>query len=339
MPACLSKSISVASIATAAIYFEFLGGAVFADDDSRNFCATCSQDHRTLIVPFVAPIVALILAGIVRYALRRYHLVRNLYVDVDYRLRFEILSAYSLSDQLGSLKGWANAPLLKPPPFLRIVQEQHFLLPTMQDDLGSCLWGNEVDAVRNFYRDFQLIECRAAKIEGLYLELVRKVAEDAEGSKIRLDIYIDQIECQLELIKTIVRFWVRILCKSTFEFDSEPEREFKVKLAFPGVARKLVFRRLVWYSTFVFVPIIALSSAFAGVFFGVFHPKYVYSLISTDLCPYLAGATIALFVFFVLPFWLKAHGDRKIEADILYPFASRLSGRLSQLPTNPHANG
>ena len=240
-------------------------------------------NNASLTVSLVAPIIAFILAGIVGYALKRINLARTLYVDVSYRLRFETSAIYRLMPQLEKLRDWAGNETHETPPFIIIVKEDHFVLSNIQDDLKSCLWGNEVDAVRIFYRDFQRIEHRAGKIEELYTDLVKKYVE-CPSSTFRTRYarcYVDQIDDQFEIIKEIVAFWLNILCYPAcdpkFEFSESLYYKIVKEIGllnknsrFTKAATYLIYSCRIWYPTFIVLPFIAITLVFGVVFFGVF---------------------------------------------------------------------
>ena len=292
-----------------------------------------------LVVPLVAPVIAWILASIVGYAVKRYNLARILYVDVDYRLRFEILAVYRLQEQIKKLREWSSAdfPTTHLPPSIRMVKEEQFVLPSIQGDLKCCLWGNEIDAVRNFYRDFQLVEHRAGKVEDLYSDLVKKHVECSTPKPSHLRnyprCYVEQIDDQFKIIKEIVEFWIRTLGEDhNFKFGAAPDPNFRSK--FPKAAEKLIYGRILWHLTFVVIPFLAIAGAFGVLFLAVFYIglKKLTGFLAEDGCLslFVDSATIAMLI---LPFYLKSRGDRAIQECVLKVFDDRLQRKLDGLWT------
>jgi hypothetical protein len=303
----------------------------------------CCQNYGTLAVPFIAPVIVFILSGIVGYALKRYNLARILYVDVDYRLRFEILAVYHLKEQIKKLRKWSeHHSTTRPPPLIRMVKEEHFVLSSIQGDLKSCLWGNEIDAVRNFYRDFQLVEHRAGKVEELYSDLVKKYVECPTSKPSDLSnyptCYVEQIDKQYKIIKEIVEFWFRTLGNDhNFTFGATPDPHFRSELAFPEAAQNLLYRRLIWYPTFVVIPFLAIAGIFGVLFFAVFLGtwKDVVGCIAENRWLSLVIALATIVVFVVLPFCLKDCGDRTVERNVLRDFEARLLLKLHAVWASP----
>lgn len=299
-------------------------------------------NNASLTVSLVAPIIAFILAGIVGYALKRINLARTLYVDVSYRLRFETSAIYRLMPQLEKLRDWAGNETHETPPFIIIVKEDHFVLSNIQDDLKSCLWGNEVDAVRIFYRDFQRIEHRAGKIEELYTDLVKKYVE-CPSSTFRTRYarcYVDQIDDQFEIIKEIVAFWLNILCYPAcdpkFEFSESLYYKIVKEIGllnknsrFTKAATYLIYSCRIWYPTFIVLPFIAITLVFGVVFFGVFDTwPAAHKLIAMHCCETLVVTFVMLAIFFALACCLTKCGNCKIEESVLRRFADRKQKEL-----------
>ena len=111
----------------------------------------------------IFPVIIWIAANLVNYSIKRMHLARILYVDTAYRLRFAARSVITLQKWLREFET-QRRPLLRSP----IMQEKHEVYPSIQDALVSATWGQEIPAVRIYYRDFQEIEERAGKIAEIY---------------------------------------------------------------------------------------------------------------------------------------------------------------------------
>ncbi len=152
------------------------------------------------------PVLAWYLASVLSYTLRRVHLVRILFVDIDARLRFSILGICSVRRWL--LESSASTKSL---PFLSTAREHHQVYSSMENDLHACLWGNEVDAVRFFYRDFQEIELCAGRIQSQFVDLTKIYVRSAGGDEYRRARQTSRslIEHNLYIIEMVLESWLQ----------------------------------------------------------------------------------------------------------------------------------
>ena len=213
------------------------------DKEQKDNGASLSLSDPLTIARFVVtPILLWILKNLVSYSFRRVHIARTIYVDVEYQLRFLDGAIDGLAKWLGDLR---KSP--KVISYIRLSPDRHYVYPSIQREILECMWGQEITAVRLFYRDMEQVERYAERIStsattifGLPPTHLLK-----RGAKVRNDFELNReievVDENLTGLRSIRNFWLD-------EVGNRKDVEGNVR--YDAVASKLLYSRWVWHSIF-----------------------------------------------------------------------------------------
>jgi hypothetical protein len=186
---------------------------------------------------------------------------------------------------------------------------------------SSVLWGNEISAVRLFYRDFTEIEARANVIGQVWIKLLEENSAQKNMRELR------QIEIEIRMISNLVNFWTMrgggpiIGVDDAGKLARDAVVEKAKQFDFSQVPRSMLYRKIYWYPMFWLIP--SALGAFLCVT-AVFIPSgwKLFDLV-------FGGFTLSALVFLVaivLKSWLY---DRRIDRWIVKPAADRWKRELN----------
>ncbi|MEP2758831.1 MULTISPECIES: hypothetical protein [Alphaproteobacteria] len=276
------------------------------------------SDPLTIARFVVTPILLWVLKNLVSYSFRRMHIARTIYVDVEYQLLF-------LDKAVEGLTKWLSDLSQKPPvvPYLRLSPDRHYVYPSIQADILECMWGEEITAVRFFYRDMEQVERHAEKIAAsahaiyalppasLLKGRTAKMRYDADFSR-----EVEAIKKHLEALDMIKKFWVDAVGRSANQ--KEPSR---------GAASQLLYSPWVWHPIFTVVPAFLILLFVGALFFG----PNLYS-VGLEFLPWPVQLVLLclLPLFLILAVglsWLgaKSKADKRIFGVVTQRYVSRTS--------------
>lgn len=276
------------------------------------------SDPLTIARFVVTPILLWILKNLVSYSFRRIHIARTIYVDVEYQLRF-------LDRAVEGLTKWLNGLSQKPPvvPYLRLSPDRHYVYPSIQEDILECMWGEEITAVRFFYRDMEQVERHAEKIaasaHAIYA-LPPANLLNGRTAKMRYDADLkrgmEAIRKNLEALSRVKEFWVETVGRSTDQ-----------KNPFRGAASQLLYRLWVWHPIFTIAPAVLILLTVGALFWGA----YLYSL-GLEYLPWLFRRHCCVYCSFLIVglggvcLLMKRSADKRIFGAVTQRYINRASG-------------
>ena len=264
---------------------------------------------RFLILPFLA----WVLNSLVQYSLKRIHLLRTLYIDIDYRIRLAV-SGYK---QLENWEKLRDIEKILPP---RIIwDEKNRVFDGLQSDARSCLWGNELAAVHLFYRKADLLQQSFYKagqisddIRALFVaQHVEKDETKNEATKTFLKSLYSSIDQTLEDTKLFIEGWLSIQDDEKVDLNELELKDFADR-NYEGVATKFFWRPWIWHWCFAYAPFcFALS---IGLFF-IFSISIEYSWQNS-------WVILAVLTSFQILLWWRSKKwvDKKILKTVLQTF-------------------
>ena len=112
------------------------------------------------------------------YAARRFNLIKSLQIDMVHRIAdgitvYNRLAAWRL--QLKAMPSRPSTPLKL--PLLKPFPEQHVLYKSVQSETIHCLWGMEIQRVRETYRHLDELEERLQKIQTRYDHFIKTTTD------------------------------------------------------------------------------------------------------------------------------------------------------------------
>ena len=284
------------------------------------------SDPLTIARFVVTPILLWILKNLVSYSFRRMHIARTIYVDVEYQLRFLNRAVEELEKWFGGLRQW--------PPvvgYLRLSPDRHYVYPSIQTEILECMWGEEITAVRLFYRDMEQVERCAEKIAGfadkayvrrhahLLKERIEKVRNEAE-----LKRAVEAIDENLKVLSKIRDFWVKevgehaegknrkIKCRVLKFFGNKKCKENTGRgNPYRNVASQLLYSPWVWHALFTLGWALLIFAALVILF----QPSYL-----SDIGEIVSDRWMALLPF-VIPIFaaleVKRRSDGRIKRKVV----------------------
>ena len=271
--------------------FVWLGGDNVRQGNLENGALGNSLSDPVTILRFVAtPFAFWLLKNLISYSFLRIHVLRSLYADIEYRLRFTHTCITNTERWLQSTSGRIDRTV----PFLGTAKEEHIVYPTMQSDIRECTWSEEVTALRILYRGLDEIEVRLGKIENCFSQMVAhsrrmdeaNIAPHVHNQMMRR--YRSEIQENLSQIKEIYRFWKKVglrSCRRKFSISAYC-RSFLLQIVslvtrahVPlGLAdKKSVYRHVassifvgfwVWHLFWVWVPAVIVALSVFVLFWG-----------------------------------------------------------------------
>lgn len=197
--------------------FGWLGGDNVRQGTLENGASGNSLSDPVTILRFVAtPFAFWLLKNLISYSFLRIHVLRSLYADIEYRLRFTHTCITNTERWLRTTSGRMNRAV----PFLGTAKEEHIVYPTMQSDIRECLWGGEVTALRILYRGLDEIEVRLGKIENCFSQMIAHSRRMDEANALphvhdqMMRRYRSEIQENLSQVKAIYGFWKKVGLRS-----------------------------------------------------------------------------------------------------------------------------
>ena len=267
------------------------------------------SDPFSFIKLTIFPVVAWILKNLISYSFMRVHATRAIYVDVEYRLRFLRLA-------IREGKAWLENfdPVQPRVPLLNISREDHVVYGAIQADLKECTWGNEVAAIRLFYRSLGEVESIKSRVHDVFqrlLEESRSIANPstpAAGLHLNLERYRDQVAAEVQAMERIYVAWACI-----GERAKQRTRRRDASDMPRWVARTLLYRPAFWHLICVLIPcfIFALIGAL-GLAWGHLANAFIYLLFGLLVLNILLES--------VLYFFCRTKAERGIKRWVLVPY-------------------
>jgi hypothetical protein len=198
-------------------FFMWLGGGDARQGTLENGALGNSlSDPLTILRFVVTPFAFWLLKNLISYSFLRIHVLRSLYADIEYRLRFTHTCIMNTERWLRATSGRMNRAV----PFLGTAKEEHIVYPTMQSDIRECLWGREVTALRILYRGLDEIEVRLGKIENCFSQMIAHSRRMDEANVLphvhdqMMRRYRSEIQENLSQVKAIYGFWKKVGLRS-----------------------------------------------------------------------------------------------------------------------------
>ena len=198
-------------------FFMWLGGGDARQGTLENGALGNSlSDPLTILRFVVTPFAFWLLKNLISYSFLRIHVLRSLYADIEYRLRFTHTCIMNTERWLRTTSGRMNRAV----PFLGTAKEEHIVYPTMQSDIRECLWGREVTALRILYRGLDEIEVRLGKIENCFSQMIAHSRRMDEANVLphvhdqMMRRYRSEIQENLSQVKAIYGFWKKVGVRS-----------------------------------------------------------------------------------------------------------------------------
>jgi len=275
------------------------------------------SDPLTIARFVVTPILLWVLKNLVSYSFRRMHIARTIYVDVEYQLLF-------LDMAIKGLKSWLIDLSQKPPvvPYLRLSPDRHYVYPSIQADILECMWGEEITAVRFFYRDMEQVERHAEKIAAsahaiyglppanLLKGRTAKMRYDADFNR-----EVEAVKKHLEALDMIKKFWVDTV-------GSKADQ----KNCFRGAAAQLLYTPRVWHSIFTVVPAFLILLFVGALFLGPNLYSVRLEFLSWPVQVIVLGLSSLLVVGLEFACWrIKKRADKKIFGVVTQGYTNRTS--------------
>lgn len=259
------------------------------------------SDPLTIARFVVTPILLWVLKNLVSYSFRRMHIARTIYVDMEYQLLF-------LNRAVEGLTEWLNGLSQQPPivPYLRLSPDRHYVYPSIQSEILECMWGEEITAVRLFYRDMEQVEQCAEKIAisaGAVYALPPANLLKGRTAKVQHEVTLrremEAFDRNLDALCKIRDFWVDTVGGTA-----------NAKNPYRGAASQCLYRPAIWHLLFTgiwsFLILVILAVLFQPIHFG-----------ENGIAPFTPWTTIAAVIVVAIMLLAKSQSDKRIKQTVV----------------------
>jgi hypothetical protein len=290
-----SSILKFIALACVAILIAFCSD--FLTTAKPNMVQTPKQDHQdvqsnsnaTLLWSIVSVTLVWIAQGLMTFALRRFHLVRTLKVDLAHRCGSGA-NVYFLVQQW-----WKHLESLSLEEMLRLSElpnlvprhESHVVYRNLQPQMVESLWKDEIRDVRTAYRWLELIEGRLETIRNSYEQIIPLLTElkcsdrsKKDASRNLLLYYKNEIVKCIERYKEILGnlftpgetdFWEDEAKKGSGQRPFELNSSEIIQSLMDRFGNKVFLRIHVAYGTQLISPLLVISWFLALFISRPFH--------------------------------------------------------------------